>query len=431
MLKKNNILSFHRWQRIIIAASCVALASQIEFNAFFPGFIIALSALLLPVFLYFNQDLNPLQFGLAIAIASPVFRGIVLLLTHNTYHVINYTLADILYFFSYSLIYYLLYWQRHFHNNSAFFLTIVLCDYVANLVEIGFLTKMSGFSLHVVELVFLVAIIRTIIATLLAFIFHYFQLLIVRNEDHERQYYHFIWVAAAVKSEVYFMKKAINDIENVTKNAYLLNERLKVKQLPEEQKMAYEVAQRVHEIKHSYQDVIKGLGDYFNDQNNVPMQMSDILKIVSSHSQAIIHSRQLNINLVVQNELIATIPEHYYLVTILSNLIINGIDAIGKNHNGEISIKVISQGENVQIIVHDNGQGIPQAMLPLIFKAGFSTKFDQSGDIYRGIGLSNVYSIIHDQFDGHIKVNSQEGIGTTFTISLNKKILTSKGGQVK
>lgn len=290
---------------------------------------------------------------------------------------------------------------------------------------------MSGFSLHVVELVFLVAILRTIIATLLAFIFHYFQLLIVRNEDHERQYYHFIWVAAAVKSEVYFMKKAINDIENVTKNAYLLNERLKVKQLPEEQKMAYEVAQRVHEIKHSYQDVIKGLGDYFNDQNNVPMQMSDILKIVSSHSQAIIHSRQLNINLVVQNELIATIPEHYYLVTILSNLIINGIDAIGKNHNGEISIKVISQGGNVQIIVHDNGQGIPQAMLPLIFKAGFSTKFDQSGDIYRGIGLSNVYSIIHDQFDGHIKVNSQEGIGTTFTISLNKKILTSKGGQVK
>ncbi|MCH3922867.1 sensor histidine kinase [Limosilactobacillus sp.] len=427
MIKNPSFLNYHKWQRIIIAAICVALASQAEFNAFVPGFIIALSALLLPVFLYFNQDLNPLQLGFAIAIASPVFRGLILLLTHNTTHVLSYTVADILYFSCYVIIYYLLYWQRHFRNNSAFFLTIVICDYLSNLLEIGFLTRMQGLTLYVVELVFVVALVRTLVATLISFLFHYFQLLIVRSEEHEQQYYHFIWVAAAVKSEVYFMKKNVNDIEAVTKNAYLLNERLKAEQLPEEQKMAYQIAQRVHEIKHSYQDVIKGLGDYFDDQNNAPMRMNDILKIVSSYSQMIIHSRHLNINLVVQNNLDCTVPEHYYLVTILSNLILNGIDAIGKKHSGEIVIAVQDQGKDVQITVRDNGSGIPEAMLPLIFKAGFSTKFDQSGDIYRGIGLSNVQSIVQDQFAGRITVNSKQGSGTTFHVFLNKKLLTSKG----
>lgn len=428
MFKNISVLKYHRYQRIIIAAICVALASQVEFNVFTPGFIIALSALLLPIFLYFNQDLNPLQLGFAIAIASPFFRGFVLLLTQNSTHVISYTICDIAFFMCYTVIYYLLYWRSNFNNNAAFFLTIVICDYVSNILEIGLLTNFHGYTPHVLQIVFIVAIVRTTIATFIAFLFHYFQLLIVRSEDHERQYYHFIWVASAVKSEVYFMKKTIKDIEEVTKNAYLLNERLKAEGRTDEQEMAYQIAQRVHEIKHSYQDVIKGLGDYFNDQNNAPMKMEDILKIVAHYSQMIIHARHLGINLVIKNDVDCTVPEHYYLVTILSNLILNGIDAIGKNRNGEIVIQVQNDNEQIKLLVSDNGSGIPQNMLPLIFKPGFSTKFDQSGDIYRGIGLSNVQSIVEEQFGGHITVHSTENVGTTFTVNLNKKQLTSPGG---
>ena len=82
MLKNLNFLRYRKYQRIIIAAICVALASQIGTSAFTTGNTIALSAFLLPVFLYFNQDLNPLQLGLAIAIASPVFGALFLSLIH-------------------------------------------------------------------------------------------------------------------------------------------------------------------------------------------------------------------------------------------------------------------------------------------------------------------------------------------------------------
>lgn len=135
--------------------------------------------------------------------------------------------------------------------------------------------------------------------------------------------------------------------------------------------MAYKIAQNVHEIKHSYQNLIKGLGDYFDDQSNAPMTMMDILKIVVDYSQMIIREKQAHINLVVQNHVDITIPRHFYLVTILSNLIINGIDAIGTKRNGELLIKVTADSRHVFFSVTDNGSGIPKNLLPLIFKSGF------------------------------------------------------------
>lgn len=426
MLKNLSLLKYPRYQRIIIAAICVALASQVEVNIFAPGFIVALSAFLLPIFLYFNQDLNPIRLGLAIAIASPVFRGFILLLTHQSGNVINYTIADILFFASYTLIYYLIYWRLTFQNNAAFFLTIIICDYTANILEIGFLTNFHGYTMTLLALVFVIAVIRTTIACLFCFIFHYFQLLIIKSEDHERQYYQFIWVASAVKSEVYFMKKTIGEIEQVTKNAYLLNERLKREGRQEEQQIAYQIAQNVHEIKHSYQNVIKGLGDYFNDSNNAPMKIDDILKIVSSYSQMIIKKNRQNINLVIKNQVHCNIPRHYYLATILSNLILNAIDAIGTQRIGEILIRLVADQGKVIITVTDNGSGIPAEIQDLIFRPGFSTKFDASGDIYRGIGLSNVQTIVQEQFAGTITVASTPGTKTTFTVILDQAALTKE-----
>lgn len=430
MLRNLNFLRYRKYQRIIIASICVALASQISVNALIPGNIIALSAFVLPLFLYFNQDLNPLQLGLAIALASPVFRGFILLATQGATadHVVNYTIADIIFFVCYTLIYYLLYWLRTFQNNVAFFFTIIICDYLSNLAKFAFLSHLQPISMSVLQSLFVLALCRATIAVVLAFGLHYVQMLTVSSESHERQYYHFIWVASAVKSEVYFMKKTIGEIEQVTKNAYQLNERLKAEHRPEEQAMAYEIAQNVHEIKHSYQNVIKGLGDYFDDRNNEPMLMRDVLKIVTSYSQMIIREKKASINLVVQNQVDVSVPQHYYLVTILSNLILNGIDAFGNKHNGEILIQVKEDGKWIRLSVTDNGSGIAENLLPLIFKSGFSTKFDASGDIYRGIGLSNVQTIVKEQFGGQISVDSTVGVGTTFFVTLDRQKLTTAGG---
>jgi signal transduction histidine kinase len=63
-------------------------------------------------------------------------------------------------------------------------------------------------------------------------------------------------------------------------------------------------------------------------------------------------------------------------------------------------------------MVTDEGQGIPDDVLPHIFEPLFSTKAKNTG-----LGLSLVNGIV-EQHAGAIDVRSKVGEGTTFTISL-------------
>lgn len=73
-------------------------------------------------------------------------------------------------------------------------------------------------------------------------------------------------------------------------------------------------------------------------------------------------------------------------------------------------------GDYVEIEIADTGTGIPQAILERIFDPFFSTKEVGKGT---GLGLSMVFGFVK-QSGGGIKVSSEEGSGTIFTIYLPK-----------
>jgi len=68
----------------------------------------------------------------------------------------------------------------------------------------------------------------------------------------------------------------------------------------------------------------------------------------------------------------------------------------------------------VSISVLDEGVGIPETHLNLVFEAFFSTKKDGTG---MGLGLAVSYSIIAG-YGGSIEVESQPGKGTVFRLVL-------------
>lgn len=72
----------------------------------------------------------------------------------------------------------------------------------------------------------------------------------------------------------------------------------------------------------------------------------------------------------------------------------------------------LKAGKYIEIILEDEGVGIPEADLSKVFDPYFSTK-----KIASGLGLSICPSMIKNH-DGHISVNSQEGVGTVFRIYL-------------
>ncbi len=92
------------------------------------------------------------------------------------------------------------------------------------------------------------------------------------------------------------------------------------------------------------------------------------------------------------------------------NLLVNARQAIPKD--GEIRITTGLREKYVFIEIKDNGAGIPAENLKKIFDPGFTTKGVGVGT---GLGLSISYRIMQ-QHKGEIRVESEIGKGTTFTL---------------
>lgn len=99
---------------------------------------------------------------------------------------------------------------------------------------------------------------------------------------------------------------------------------------------------------------------------------------------------------------------------VIENLIKNAIDAmLGK---GILSLSITEKGKFIEILVSDNGKGIPKKSYKQIFKPGFTTK--KRG---WGLGLSLSKRIVEDYLKGKISVKkSVINEGSTFQIILNK-----------
>lgn len=100
----------------------------------------------------------------------------------------------------------------------------------------------------------------------------------------------------------------------------------------------------------------------------------------------------------------------------IENLVKNAIDAMkGK---GTLDLQIEQDALHVKINVKDSGTGIPKKQFKTIFEPGFTTK--KRG---WGLGLSLTKRIVEEYHSGKIKVlQSEIGKGTTFQISLNKKV---------
>ncbi|MFZ6750379.1 sensor histidine kinase [Undibacterium sp. Ren11W] len=121
-------------------------------------------------------------------------------------------------------------------------------------------------------------------------------------------------------------------------------------------------------------------------------------------------------------QLVLQIPEHLCVIA-YPNALFQVLDQLFENslahgflnaEQGQISLDILAQEEQLTIQLRDNGCGISDANLPHVFEPFFTTQMGQSG---AGLGLSIVSSLVCDLMGGRVQIESKPASGTLIRLN--------------
>lgn len=168
--------------------------------------------------------------------------------------------------------------------------------------------------------------------------------------------------------------------------------------------------QKYHGIRDVLDDEIDNLDLYEKNLIDIEEDRIKALLIAKMNKAA---EKQVNFKIDDQSQMIPIFDKHKInaLITIISNLIDNAIEAVLDQNEPEINFYIGYFDGWMEIVVQDNGSGINNE--ENIFKKGYSTK---NGGINRGYGLYNVTANV-ELLEGYIDVKSRNG-QTVFTVEI-------------
>jgi signal transduction histidine kinase len=179
------------------------------------------------------------------------------------------------------------------------------------------------------------------------------------------------------------------------------------------------VLEDVHRIERLIQEILD-YARYMEPQ----LSDEDLNEIVSScvyFVQMQADRRRIKIEKELASEIPRGMLDRQQIKQVILNLLLNAMDAIGGN-SGTIRVRTHrlrrpDRHEWAHIEIEDTGLGISAEHLDHIFDPFFTTKHSSAFNEGNGLGLTIAHQIIQEH-GGEIRVNSTEGVGTTFHIRL-------------
>ncbi len=161
----------------------------------------------------------------------------------------------------------------------------------------------------------------------------------------------------------------------------------------------------------------------FSRQQPLAPDVLDTNKVVSNMSELLQRTlgESIRIETVLAAGLWKTFADSTQIENAIVNLAVNARDAMAEGGHLTIETANVSLDDNyarvhdakpgqyVQLAITDTGTGMPQAVIDKAFDPFFTTKGVGLGT---GLGLSQVFGFVK-QSDGHIKIYSEVGQGTT------------------
>lgn len=416
-------------KKILLGTLIVTISSQFYIDILISDFRVSCGLIALGLFLFLNRDISPAAMGITTAISTYVWRTIIYFLRYGTnFEIMISYIPEIFFYIIYGIVFSRLTRKKDSLDINFFFLITAISDFVANIIEIfiRIIYYNHTFYFNIITSLLVVAVIRSGAIWIIVTILKYYKMLLLKSE-HEKRYRKLLWLTMILKSEMYWMDKNMDKIEEVMSDSYKLFEEIRDGRNPDNwANQSVKIARDVHEIKKEYDLVLRGVRVITESRyRDNGMYFKDIMSILEEKMQNEIKYKNLDIKFSIERGTDFYTDKHYQLMSIFRNLIMNAFEALDQNE-GRSKITLIHEGLDTEHLfkVIDNGSGIDKKDLEFIFSPGFSTKINyETGQINRGLGLSLVKDIVENHLKGHIQVESALGSGTSFSIYIpNKEI---------
>jgi len=157
------------------------------------------------------------------------------------------------------------------------------------------------------------------------------------------------------------------------------------------------------------------------DVNVELLNLNEVIEEVLGFLEKEALHRNIDLQLNLAPDLSRIASDRGQLQQVFLNILNNAFDAV--RDGGQVAITSFEVDvDTVGVSVQDNGQGMTQDTMTHLFEPFFTTKKGYG----TGLGLSITYGIVK-KLGGDIRVTSQLGVGTVFTVFLPKKALPLTG----
>jgi two-component system, OmpR family, phosphate regulon sensor histidine kinase PhoR len=148
--------------------------------------------------------------------------------------------------------------------------------------------------------------------------------------------------------------------------------------------------------------------------------LKDLTEDVIKTMQLQLQNKKATLNFNATGEIFSIEADKLHITSVIYNLLDNALKY--SPDNPKISITLIEQRNSIELMVQDNGIGIPAEYKEKIFDKFFRVPHGNMHNIKGyGLGLSYVHHVIH-KHNGSIEVESEEGNGCTFKVNLLKAL---------
>jgi signal transduction histidine kinase len=233
--------------------------------------------------------------------------------------------------------------------------------------------------------------------------------------EHDRQQFNAL---ADLKDK--FIQGTVHDLKNPL-TGVLLYSQMMTAAPPETKDEIIKIGQGIEQSARKMQRLVTDILDLAqiqvgNQLHLIEMNIQPVLERVIKNFEILAQDKNINLSLEVPDETVRLAVNENYFERIFDNLISNAIKYTPEG--GDVRLILQLYKTHVEIIVEDNGLGIPEDDMPRLFEAFYRVrKTTHKKENGSGLGLSIVAAIV-EEHHGRIEIESVEGEGSRFIVSM-------------